>query len=296
MKLSLKRILLITLSFTIMFWIYFLQNNFSKTNSYDPNWVYWDDSLDISKLIYDILWDKNFYLTMKLTAWRLKLAESSRTNTDKFLTKENTTKFVKDFLWIAPEFQQFHDSIANSILYNNWISDSVKSKYADIMYNLLIENKETLDESVTEKWQLFKKRFSQEFENCKIQYPLSEKMWKVYWALWIFEKTTTKNDNSAYCNFLYAWYWTDLVWWYESMIIATRWMNIKVNDEYLLSFGRRLKEYYVDKIMKKYKWNKVDNWYVLNDNEELNKIIMWINKIILNEKNSNILTNIVWTK
>lgn len=68
--------------------IILLQRWFSKTNPYDPNWVYGDDSISISKTIYNITSEKNLYTTMKLSSWRVRLAESTKWNQDKFLAKK----------------------------------------------------------------------------------------------------------------------------------------------------------------------------------------------------------------
>jgi len=284
-----KKILHSILILFIISLIYTYQYNFEKTNPYDPNWLYWDDNIKISKSLYQLLWDKNFYLTMKITWWRLKLAESSRLNTDKFLSKKETIWFVKDFILIAPNFIPFQDSIWNSILYNNKISNSIKNEYANILYNSLKNISLT---NLTDN-KLFLNYFDKEINYCKSSYwnyPLKKELSKLYWSLWIYEMFINKNDVNTFCSFLYSWYWLDIDWWYENTILYWKSIdNFSVKD-----FWKRLKLYYIDKSIIDYKWTYTNNGIILNDWEFIYNKIININKNLLNEENINIIKQSIW--
>lgn len=280
-----------------MLFIVWFQNSFSKTNPYDKNWVYWDDSLSISKIALELSSDKNFYLTMKITKWRLKLAEAWRTNADKFLAKSDTLSFARDFITMAPGFQQFHESIANWILYNNGISSPIKKEYADILYDSILNNKLLLDDTTSQDSKQFKESFGKELAYCKNEYPLSKKLWKVYFALWTYEKMTEQNDSKAFCWFLYSWYWTDIEWWYDWMISSTTTIKGSVfNEDYIMDFGKRLKEYFSKKSLQEFKNTQWKDSVLIYDGEKLHKRIVRINKSILDARNSKIITESIWAK
>lgn len=227
----------------------------------------------------------------------MKLAEAWRTNADKFLTKAETLKFAKDFISIAPWFQQFHESISNWILYNNWISSPVKKEYADILYSSILKNKSSLEDINSADSKTFQSYFSKELSYCKNEFPLSKKLWKVYFALGTYEKMTNQNDEKAFCWFLYSWYWTDIDWWYEWMVSATASIHdAKFDEYYIMDFWRRLKEYFSQKSLQEFKSSKEKDYIKILDGEKLHKKIVRINKSILDARNSKIITESIWSK
>lgn len=286
-----KKFLHITLIIFILLLIYIYQCNFKKINPYDAEWIYWDNNINISKTLYQIIWEKNTYLILKNTLWKIKLIESSRLNIDKFLVKKETISFVKDFILIAPNFTPFQKSVWYSVLYNYKVSESVKNKYSKILYNLL-KNINTEQLSDNKDFLYF---FDKEINYCKENnwnYPLKKELSKIYWHLWIYEMFINKNELKTFCNFLYSWYWLDIDWWYENVINNSQ----IVKDFSLKDFWRRLKLYYKNKFIKNYKRINTNSWIILNDWEMFYKKILNINKNLLNKENINNIKIAIWEK
>lgn len=82
---------------------YFIQSDFSKANPYDPNWIYGDDSISFSRSAYGASPDKNAYLTVKNTQWKIRTIESVRGSKNAFLMKTETVDFVKDMLSVSSD-------------------------------------------------------------------------------------------------------------------------------------------------------------------------------------------------
>ena len=165
-----KKHFILIIIFILFFPIVLLQNNFSKTNPYDPNWIYWDDTLFMDKSFYKAPGDKWAYITYLNYLWTLRYNENVQGRDEQFLVKQETLDFVRNMILAADgdRFKSFFQSISSLVLHNEDVTLAIRKEYSDLVIDTL-KQKNIQDEDST-KAQQYKKTFAKEFgvkENLK---------------------------------------------------------------------------------------------------------------------------------
>lgn len=268
--------------------IFAIQSNFQKINPYDPNWIYGDDIVSVNKDFYKWTKDKNLYFTYLLYNWNIKFAESAWNNVEKYLLREETSKFINDMieLWDSPSFHRLYDNISAIILFNLELTPWLRSEYANQIFSKLQSLKER--EKQSEHATVYKKYLEKEFEYCQEYWlPLNPLYSNLYWGLWVSDRLYNKNYKRAFCSFLYSGYQTKKLAYSEQLLaLSTQIEDDFFDKDYINSLWTRLKDYALYEALLKEKTHTDWADIYIEDNGALAKRIRDINNAMRDSNNS----------
>ena len=289
-----KKHFILIIIFILFFPIVLLQNNFSKTNPYDPNWIYWDDTLLMDKSFYEATGDKWAYITYLNYLWTLRYNENVQGRDEQFLVKQETLDFVRNMILAADgdRFKSFFQSISSLVLHNEDVTLAIRKEYSDLVIDTL-KQKNIQDEDST-KAQQYKKTFAKEFDFCKSEnLPLQTYLSSLYWGIGSAERLYNHNYKRAFCSFLYAGISEERSAWYEQLMgIYGNLEDTKTLENFFDDFGERVKEYGVANIDLEQVRGE-DGIVYINDNGKFARFIRGINNSIRANENNLILKEIM---
>lgn len=258
--------------------------------------MYGEDMVDVDKSYYQATKDKNLYFTYLLYNWNIKFAESTANNLEKYLLKNDTIDFVEKMIdiWDSESFSRFYNNVSSLILFNQDLTPWLRLEYSDRIRKRLSENKNIKD-LTTEEALHYKSVLAKEFDYCsKYNLPLNNVYSDIYWGIAVADRLYNKNLDEAFCEFLYSWFKTKKLSYYEQMMNISHELDKNIfGESYIYDLAKRLKEYYYYLAIKE---NKIkQEWDILRieDNLKLQKLMREINNAARNSTNSNTINKIV---
>lgn len=292
-----KALITSILTILVLFvWVFFLQKSFQKINPYDPNWMYGEDMVNVDKSYYQATKDKNLYFTYLLYNWNIKFAESTANNLEKYLLKNDTLDFVEKMIdiWDSESFSRFYSNVSSLILFNQDLTPGLRLEYSDRIRQRLASNKE-VKELTTDEANKYKSVLAKEFEYCsKYNLPLNNVYSDLYWWIAVADRLYNKNLDEAFCEFLYSWFQTKKISYYEQMMNISHELDKNIFwEDYIYDLTKRLKEYYYDLAISENKTKQEWDILRIEDNLKLQKLMREINNAARNSTNSNTINKIV---